>query len=181
MRFTIYMSIVGILAAFALIGCSPAPENRLTSQDTQRSEPKENTKRTDTDLQKISGTNDLAITVYKSPTCGCCTSWESHISKAGFEVTSRPTDQMSSIKNQFKVPASIQSCHTAVIGGYVIEGHVPAADIKRLLKEKPDIAGLAAPGMPPNSPGMQPEGEKPSKYDVLSFDRQGKTKVFSSY
>ena len=76
----------------------------------------------------------------------------------------------------------MESCHTAIVDGYVIEGHVPASDVKKLLKLRPvDIVGLAAPGMPPKSPGMQPEGEKPSNYDVLSFDKQGKSKVFTSY
>ncbi len=75
----------------------------------------------------------------------------------------------------------MQSCHTAVIDGYVIEGHVPASDVIKLLKTRPDIAGLAAPGMPQKSPGMQPEGEKPANYDVFSFDEQGNTKEFASY
>jgi hypothetical protein len=89
---------------------------------------------------------------------------------------------MTQIRKQYNVPDKMQSCHTAIIGGYVIEGHVPADDVKKLLGTRPaDVAGLAAPGMPPKSPGMQPEGEKPSGYDVLSFDRQGNSKIFTSY
>lgn len=122
-----------------------------------------------------------AITVYKSPTCGCCSLWEAHLRKAGFEVTSKPTDDMTAIRRQFNVPEKMQSCHTAVIDGYVIEGHVPADDVKKLLRERPDVVGLAAPGMPLKSPGMQPEGEKPADYDVLSFDREGNAKVFTSF
>lgn len=122
-----------------------------------------------------------AITVYKSPTCGCCSLWEEHLRKAGFEVTSKPTDDLAAIRKRFNVPEGMQSCHTAVIDGYVIEGHVPADDIKKLLSERPDVVGLAAPGMPPKSPGMQPESEKPADFDVLSFDRQGNAKVFTSY
>jgi hypothetical protein len=126
--------------------------------------------------------DEKAITVYKSPTCGCCTMWEEHLTKAGFKVTSNKTDKLAEIRKQYGVPEKAQSCHTAIVGGYVIEGHVPASDVEKLLKTRPaDIVGLAAPGMPPKSPGMQSEGEKPSGYDVVSFDKNGQTKVFTSY
>ncbi len=121
------------------------------------------------------------ITVYKSPTCGCCTEWEKHLETAGFQVNSSSQDSMMPIKQQFGVPPGLASCHTAVIDGYVIEGHVPADDIKRLLQERPRIAGLTAPGMPQHSPGMQPPGEKPRGYDVLAFDSSGATRVFAQY
>lgn len=135
------------------------------------------------DLEKsVNEKNDKAITVYKSPTCGCCSEWEAHLKKAGFTVTSKPTDQMTEVRRELGIPSKMQSCHTGIINGYVIEGHVPADDIKKLLKEKPaEIVGLAAPGMPQKSPGMQPEGKKPEGYDVLSFDKQGNSKVFTSY
>ena len=103
------------------------------------------------------------------------------MTKAGFQVTSKPVENMGEIRKQNKVPEKMQSCHTAIIDGYVIEGHVPDDDVKRILKERTAVVGLAAPGMPANSPGMQPEGEKPSGYDVLSFDREGNSKVFTSY
>ena len=103
------------------------------------------------------------------------------MSKAGFKVTSKATDNLTEIRKQYAVPAKMQSCHTAVIDGYVIEGHVPAGDVEKLLETRPDVVGLAAPGMPAKSPGMQPEGEKPANYDVFSFDRQGNIKVFASY
>ncbi|HEY8562041.1 MAG TPA: DUF411 domain-containing protein [Pyrinomonadaceae bacterium] len=126
--------------------------------------------------------DEKTVTVYKSPTCGCCTMWEAHLTKAGFKVASNKTDDLPAIRKRYGVPEKAQSCHTAIVGGYFIEGHVPAADIEKLLKTRPaDIAGLAAPGMPPKSPGMQPEGEKPSGYDVISFDKSGQTKVFTSY
>jgi hypothetical protein len=119
------------------------------------------------------------ITVYKSPTCGCCTKWVNHLEKSGFEVNAINRNDMPSIKHKFGIEQKNQSCHTALVGGYVIEGHVPAADIKRLLTEKPDIHGLTAPGMPMGSPGM--EGPHKDAYDVLAIDRQGKTTVFSSH
>ena len=121
------------------------------------------------------------ITVYKSPTCGCCTAWVDHLKAEGFEVTATNRDDMKSIKQQYGVSDKLASCHTAIIDGYVLEGHVPASDVKRLLKEKPTIIGLTAPGMPMKSPGMQAEGLPPKGYDVLAFDKQGKTSVFSHY
>ncbi len=121
------------------------------------------------------------VVVYKSPTCGCCGKWEDHLRQQGFRVVSRPTEQMGAVKAQLGVPGRLHSCHTALVGDYLVEGHVPAQDILRLVKEKPAVRGLTAPGMPQRSPGMQPEGLPPSGYDVLSFDAEGKTAVFSRY
>ena len=182
MKFYIYTLIILITLGFTLIGCTSVPEKSATSQNkTEVTKPKDSTKPTETDQAEVGSENVKAITVYKSPTCGCCTNWESHMSKAGFQITSKPTDKMAEIRKQYKVPEKMQSCHTAVINGYVIEGHVPADDVKKLLETRPDVVGLAAPGMPQKSPGMQPEGEKPANYDVFSFDQQGNTKVFASY
>jgi hypothetical protein len=120
------------------------------------------------------------ITVYKSPTCGCCSKWEQHLKKNGFTVESHSTENMDAVKNQKHVPEAARSCHTAVIGKYVIEGHVPAEDIKRLLKEKPSgVVGLAAPGMPQGSPGMETGVDE--HYDVVSFNSKGQTKVFNHH
>ena len=119
------------------------------------------------------------ITVYKDPGCGCCKSWIEHLIKHGYRVDAKDTPQMTEIKRSLGVPAGLSACHTAVVNGYLIEGHVPAADIARLLKEKPKVAGLAVPGMPTGSPGM--EGPLKQHYQVLSFDKAGKTKVFASY
>lgn len=121
------------------------------------------------------------ITVYKSPTCGCCTDWEEHLERAGFKVVSHKRTNMNSVKKQLGVKSHLASCHTGLIDGYVIEGHVPADDIKRLLRERPDVMGLTAPGMPQHSPGMQPPGEKPRGYSVLMFDEEGRTRVFTRY
>lgn len=119
-----------------------------------------------------------AVTVYKDPSCGCCKKWVSLMQAAGFEVSARDTPDMQSIKRRYQVPAAMASCHTALVGGYVIEGHVPADLISRLLKEKPKLLGLAAPGMPVGSPGMEMGGQKDA-YDVMTFDAAGKTTVFA--
>lgn len=117
------------------------------------------------------------IAVYKSPTCGCCTKWEDHLREAGFDVESHATNEMAAIKVANGVPGALASCHTAVVGGYTIEGHVPADLIRRLLEERPKVAGLAVPGMPMGSPGM--EGTRKDAYDVLTFDETGRAKVFA--
>jgi hypothetical protein len=119
------------------------------------------------------------ITVYKDPDCGCCKSWIEHLIKHGYRVDAKDTPAMTEIKRTLGVPEGLTACHTAVVDGYLIEGHVPAADIARLLKDKPKVAGLAVPGMPMGSPGM--EGPRTQHYQVLSFDKAGKTKVFASY
>jgi len=124
------------------------------------------------------GAAPLEIMVYKSPTCGCCKKWNDHLSASGFKVTSKDMDDVSPIKAELGVPRQLVSCHTAVIQGYVIEGHVPAADIVRLLKEKPRVVGLTAPGMPGASPGMD-TGSDP--YEVLTFDAKGATTVWARH
>jgi hypothetical protein len=120
------------------------------------------------------------VVVYKSPTCGCCKKWVSHLEKNGYtvEVHNESRNKLSSIKGEMGVPRDLQSCHTAKIGGYVIEGHVPADVIARLLKEKPQIKGLAVPGMPMGSPGM--EGPRKDSYDILALEENGKTSIFAS-
>lgn len=115
--------------------------------------------------------------VYKSPTCGCCSDWIKHLEEHGFTTEVHNNPDMSPVKNNLGVPRKLQSCHTAKIGGYVIEGHVPADVIARLLKEKPSIKGLAVPGMPMGSPGM--EGPHKDPYNVVTFDDNGKTSVYA--
>lgn len=118
--------------------------------------------------------------VFKTETCGCCNDWIDHIEAAGFEVESTNVLQMQLKKINLGVPSQLASCHTAVIDGYVIEGHVPASDILQLLQQKPNITGLAVPGMPHGSPGM--ETGRIDAYDVLTFDAQTQsTYVWSSY
>ena len=118
--------------------------------------------------------------MYKDPGCGCCGKWAEHMRANGFVVKEVPSREMSAVKRQLGVPERLASCHTARIGRYVIEGHVPAADVKRLLAEGAELTGLSAPGMPAGSPGM--EGPYPDdRYEVVSFDREGRTAVFARH
>lgn len=126
----------------------------------------------------IEAQKPIPVQVYKDAFCGCCANWVEHLKRAGFAATAENIADMNALKDKHGVPAKTRSCHTAVVGGYVIEGHVPAAEIQRLLKEKPKVAGLAVPGMPIGSPGM--EGPNARPYDVLTFDKTGKTAVYST-
>lgn len=122
------------------------------------------------------------MTMYKSPGCACCSSWADTLKTAGFTVVEKKVEDMDVIKGQYGVSDKLSSCHTAIVDGYIIEGHVPAADVQRLLKEKPEgVLGLTAPGMPQQSPGMQPDMLEPKNYDVLAFDKDGNTTVFRHY
>jgi hypothetical protein len=126
------------------------------------------------------GTRDTnTIVVYKSPTCGCCTKWVEHLQRDGFHVEVHDTEDVETVKDGSGVPAGLRSCHTAIAGRYVIEGHVPASDIRRLLRQGPAIAGLAVPGMPVGSPGM--EGARSERYDVVTFGGPGASRVFASH
>jgi hypothetical protein len=121
------------------------------------------------------------IAVVRDPGCGCCMMWVAHLRKAGYQATVTESSNMAAVKDSKGVPAAARSCHTGVIGGYVIEGHVPAADIKRLLKDRPNVVGLAVAGMPSGSPGMEVPSGVVAPYDVLAFDKTGKTTVFASH
>lgn len=117
-----------------------------------------------------------ALMVYKTASCGCCNGWVDHLKHEEFEVDSRDVTDLPNIKRDVGVPTELASCHTALVDGYVIEGHVPAEAIRKLLDEHPEIAGLAVPGMPVGSPGM--EGPNPQPYTVFAFDRAGKATPF---
>ena len=121
------------------------------------------------------------MTVYRSASCGCCTQWGSHIASAGFRIDDHLTEDMDAVKKARGVSPKFASCHTAVVEGYVIEGHVPASAIDRLLKERPDIRGLAVPGMPMGSPGMEVVGIEAESFEVLAIAHDGKTSVFARY
>ncbi len=121
----------------------------------------------------------LEVTVYKSPTCGCCNKWIGHMEANGFEVNAHDLADLTQIKLEHGVRQELTSCHTALVDGYVIEGHVPAEDIQRLLQERPEVVGLAVPGMVMGSPGM--EGATSEPYNVLTFDRNGNTTVFAKH
>lgn len=117
------------------------------------------------------------VVVYKSATCGCCAKWIEHLQHAGFTVDAHDTDSLSDVMAAFGVPAALASCHTAKVGSYVIEGHVPADLIAQALKEHPAIAGLAVPGMVIGSPGM--DGGTPQHYDVIAWTTNGQTSVYA--
>ena len=154
--------------AFALAACSSdaeAPRSEVASDVASPATP----------VQPTSA--GPVATVYKSPTCGCCSLWGRHLEQEGFEVVAVDRTDMTVVKDSLGVPGDLASCHTAVIDGYVVEGHVPAASIRRLLEERPEARGLAVPGMPLGSPGME-QGDLRQSYDVLLVDRNGEAVVF---
>lgn len=124
-------------------------------------------------------TETTEVIVYKSVTCGCCKEWIRHLKTNGFAVKAYDVQDLAQVKRQNGVSPQLGSCHTARVGDYVIEGHVPAQDIKRLLAQKPAVAGLAVPGMPAGSPGM--EGPRKDPYNVYTFDKAGRTTVYARY
>jgi len=160
-----------LLAGLLAVGCSNADDSAKTT--TKASAPAV--------AESATAQAKPEVVMYKPPTCDCCTGWAEHLRKDGFNVVVKKRDDMDAIKTKFGVNEKLASCHTAIVDGYVIEGHVPAADVERLLKERPDIVGLTAPGMPMKSPGMQTVGQEPKGYDVLAFDKDGKVTVFHKY
>lgn len=118
------------------------------------------------------------VTVYKSPSCGCCTKWVGHLKQNGFKVKITNMPNVAPMKDRLGVPGGLGSCHTAVVDGYIVEGHVPADVIHRLLTERPDVTGIAVPGMPIGSPGM--EGPNPQSYDIVAFTKDGQQHVYAS-
>ena len=128
-----------------------------------------------------SGATGPQMTVYRSASCGCCTSWGSHIASAGYRIEDHVTEDMDAVKKARGVSPQQASCHTAVVEGYVIEGHVPASAIQRLLAERPNIRGLAVPGMPMGSPGMEVAGVEAERFEVLAIAHDGTTSVFARY
>ncbi|MFA5937779.1 MAG: DUF411 domain-containing protein [Sinimarinibacterium sp.] len=120
------------------------------------------------------------VTVYKSPTCQCCSVWIEHLKQSGFATRVEAQRDLAPVRTRLGVPATLAACHTAVVNGYLVEGHVPAEDIRRLLAEKPNAKGIAVPGMPVGSPGME-MGERHDPYEVLLFDGAGETQVFARH
>lgn len=132
--------------------------------------------------QKPAAQAPTRVVVYKSPTCGCCSNWVQHLRTAGFVVEAHDvTDaRLSAVAAEAGVTDDLRSCHTAKVDGYTVEGHVPAADIQKMLKERPKIAGIAAPGMPMGSPGMEQGGQKDA-YDVVAFTKTGTKSVYAKH
>jgi len=118
------------------------------------------------------------MTVYKSSTCGCCSNWVAHMKANGFDVKAIDVDDIDKVKRERGVPADATSCHTAIVNGYIVEGHVPADAVQKMLKEKPAIAGIAVPGMPMGSPGMEVPGGQKDAYNIVAFDKAGKTSIY---
>ncbi len=129
-------------------------------------------------MQNVSA--EPKMTVYKSATCGCCNKWIKHMEDSGFQVNAIDVLDVNLVKQQYGLSYEHASCHTAVVDGYVIEGHVPALDVKRLLSEKPDVLGLSVPGMPVGSPGME-MGERVDSYSVIAIGKDGNAQVFNQY
>lgn len=130
--------------------------------------------------ETLSADKPIDIVVYRSPTCECCGKWLEHMKKNNFNVKDIVTDDVQAIKKKYGVPEAMASCHTAIVDGYVIEGHVPANDIMKLLKTKPKIVGIAVPGMPSGTPGME-MGDRKDSYNVMSFDKENHYEIFNSY
>jgi hypothetical protein len=158
-----------IAMAFAVIACSkqevPAAQEKTTETATVAAAP--------------SPASLIPIKVYKTPTCGCCKAWVQHLEENGFKVEVMDMPDLSAVKAKYGVKPEMHACHTAVVNNYVVEGHVPADLILKMINEKPAIAGLAVPGMPMGSPGMESGGAKES-YAVLSFDSTGKSSVYAN-
>jgi len=132
-------------------------------------------------LQVSLADSDLpVINLFKSPTCGCCAKWADRATEAGFTVKITDTDDMSRVKKMASVPDRLQACHTASVGGYIVEGHVPLDDVKKLLKTRPKIKGIAVPGMPAGSPGME-YGNERQAFKVVTFGGTGPETVFQNY
>ncbi|MEO1354115.1 MAG: DUF411 domain-containing protein [Cyanobacteria bacterium J06635_15] len=163
--FTLNMLSVGLVTTGILLtGCTVAQGPSIeTGTDTAR---------------QVATAHEL--TVFRSPTCGCCGLWIEHMQAAGFQVKDEIIEDMVAIKQQYDVPTSLASCHTTIVDGYVVEGHIPAEDVQRLLAEKPDVVGIAVPGMPIGSPGME-SGDYVEPYTVFSFLEDGTTAAFAEH
>jgi hypothetical protein len=120
------------------------------------------------------------MVVYKTPTCGCCRAWVDHVKAAGFAVEVRDMPDVAPVKREHGLPGHLASCHTAIVDGYVVEGHVPADVIRRMLRERPQVAGIAVPGMPMGSPGMEVPGGRKDPYDIIAFSRDGNVSVYET-
>ena len=121
------------------------------------------------------------ITIYKTPWCGCCGGWVSHMERAGFKAKVVVTEDLEPIRARYNIPFQLSSCHTGVIAGYAVEGHVPAQDVERLIRERPEALAILVPGMPIGSPGMEIAGQPNEAFDTLLLEKSGKTRVFARH
>ena len=167
---------IAVAMAFAVAACT-AKEAESAAEVAAADTPSSAPASTDTGAQTTPSASLVSIKVYKTPTCGCCKAWVDHLEQNGFKAEVVDMPDLSAVKTKYGVAPKLQSCHTAVVGDYTVEGHVPADLIMKMVNEKPAIAGLAVPGMPAGSPGM--EGATKERYDVLTFDRAGRTTVYA--
>lgn len=159
------ISSIGLLAGVLLAACAAPVGEQATAGKHVPDEP-----------------GGREMVVYRSPACGCCSDWVAYVEEHGYTATVvEDTQNLTAFKAKHHVPPTMQSCHTAVVDGYIIEGHVPVEDIERLLTERPDVAGIAVPGMPVGSPGMEVEGVPPQPFEVVTFDAAGNTEVYSTH
>ena len=167
-------ALFGLLIAAA---CAPAPEEtEVALRDQALLE-------TPAVLARVSGQAAArpVVHVWKSPTCGCCAAWVEHMRAAGFTVEVEDVQNIDQVKREQGVPRAAASCHTALVDGYLVEGHVPAATIDRMLAERPEIAGIAVPGMPVGSPGMEVPGMDAQPYQVVAFTSGGELSVYEEH
>ena len=165
--------------ALALAACGATEQDHAGEREGAPPAPTVVASTSSAAARHIADTASRTLVVYKSPSCGCCADWVDHMKENGFTVEVRDTADVTPVKREAGIAQELHSCHTAFIGGYSLEGHVPAGDVKRMLRERPSVAGLTVPGMPMGSPGM--EGPVKQRYDVVAFDRSGRTSVFASH
>jgi hypothetical protein len=169
MKTTVTLLALAVMTGLSACAREPAPDADAAPADAAANE-----------VTAAADASLSPVVVYKSPTCGCCQNWAEHMQAAGFPVETRDTENLDAIKTEVGVPFGQGSCHTARIGDYFVEGHVPADDVKRLLAERPDALGLTVPGMPVGSPGME-QGDAREPYDVLLVAKDGSTSVFAHH
>lgn len=155
MRYTLCF---GLVATLLLTACAAATSDPATSTQPVRE-----------------------MVVYRAPTCGCCSDWVGYVEEHGYSVTVEDVQDIAVVKTEHAIPQSTWSCHTALVDGYIVEGHVPVEDIERLLTERPDVAGIAVPRMPIGSPGMEMDGVAPQPFNVVTFDAAGISDVYSTH
>lgn len=162
-----------ILGGLALTGCSPSGSSNGGSESRQILAAAQSS------ATPSPATREAAMTVYRDPSCGCCEAWADIAREAGYQVTLLDDSDMAAVKLRLGVPPGLASCHTALVDGYVVEGHVPLDQVDRLLRERPaDIKGIAVPGMPIGSPGMEvPDGTR-KPFQVIAFDQAGETSIY---
>lgn len=154
------------LLAAALLAACGAPDRPVPAAEAA------------TEVAAVTPADAPLVTVYKTPTCGCCAAWVRYMREQGFRVETVDQPDLTAIKRQLGVPPALESCHTATVGGYTIEGHVPADVIRKLLAEHPAVRGIAVPGMPMGSPGM--EGPRSEPYEVYTFDENGPVGLYAA-